>query len=177
MDITNAVSSRWHIVLFRVLCAVRLWVWSRWWLRCTLLLFVQLFASRASSRCKHDMGTLSWLNVKTLKRVPIPLFDRLFRCSTHGRSFVRLWYMNNLSNHLVTYNNDWLPSGCTFLLCQDGTRMRSITSLLRNRNLVIYTTNQTCFYGNYQVKNWLGIGMLAVIFPLIIRANTFWIAL
>ena len=26
------------------------------------------FASRASTHCKHDMGTLSWLNVEALER-------------------------------------------------------------------------------------------------------------
>ena len=45
---------------------------------------VQLFASRASSRCKHDMGTLSWLNAETLKRALSPLFGRLVRCSAVG---------------------------------------------------------------------------------------------
>ena len=62
--------------------------------RC-MLLFVQLFASRALSRCKHDMGTLSWLNAEPLERAPTPLFDRLVRCSAHGLSFVRLRYMGH----------------------------------------------------------------------------------
>ena len=31
---------------------------------------VQLFASRASSCCKQDMGALSWLNVETPERAP-----------------------------------------------------------------------------------------------------------
>ena len=30
------------------------------------------FASRASTRCKHGMGALSWLNAVTLKRAPNP---------------------------------------------------------------------------------------------------------
>ena len=55
--------------------------------------FVSNFASRASSRCKHDVGTLSWLNAETVKRAPTPLFGRLVRCSTHGPFFARLWYM------------------------------------------------------------------------------------
>ena len=76
---------------FRVLCAVRPWLWSSWWFLC-MLLFVQLFALRASSHCKHNMGALSWLNVETLGRGPTPLFDRLVRCSAHGSSFLRLWY-------------------------------------------------------------------------------------
>ena len=37
-----------------------------------MLFCVQLFALRASSRCKHDVGTLSWLNAETVKRVPTP---------------------------------------------------------------------------------------------------------
>ena len=50
---------------------------------CTLL-FVQLFASSASSHCKHDMGALLWLNAETLERAPTSLFGRLVRCSAHG---------------------------------------------------------------------------------------------
>ena len=46
------------MVPFRVLCAVRTWIWSCWQLCCTLLL-VQLFALRASSRCEYDIGALS----------------------------------------------------------------------------------------------------------------------
>ena len=33
-----------------------------------VLLFVQFFASRAWSRCKHDMGALLWLNAETFER-------------------------------------------------------------------------------------------------------------
>ena len=51
-----------------------------------MLLLVQLFASRASSYCKHDMGALSWLNAE---RAPTPLFGRLVKCSAHGLSFTR----------------------------------------------------------------------------------------
>ena len=40
-----------------------------------LLLFVQVFASKALSHCEHDIGTLSWLNAKTLERVPTSLSD------------------------------------------------------------------------------------------------------
>ena len=54
------------------MCAIRTPLQSHWRFRCTLL-SVQLFASRASSCCKHDMGALSWLNVKTLKRAPTSL--------------------------------------------------------------------------------------------------------
>ena len=39
-----------------------------------------LWYYRASSHCKHEMGTLSWSNVK---KVPSPLF---VRCSSHGCS-------------------------------------------------------------------------------------------
>ena len=54
---------------------------------------VKLFASRASSCYKHDIGTLSWLNLETLKRALTPLFTRTVRCSTHGHSFVRLLHL------------------------------------------------------------------------------------
>ena len=47
-------------------------------------LFVHLFASRASSHYKNDMGSLSWLNAETFKKAPTPLFDGLVRCSAIG---------------------------------------------------------------------------------------------
>ena len=62
-----------HIMPFRVLCAVTAQLWSCWWFRCT----GQLFALRASSHCKHDVGALSWWNTETVERVPTPLFGRL----------------------------------------------------------------------------------------------------
>ena len=77
---------------FRVLCTVRTWLQSCWWFRYTLL-FVQLSASSGSSRCKHDLSALSWLNAEPSERAPTPLFGRLVRCSAHERSFARLWYM------------------------------------------------------------------------------------
>ena len=57
------------IVQFRVLCAVRTRLWSRWWFRCTSFC-VQLFALRASGHCKHDVGTHLWLIAETVERVP-----------------------------------------------------------------------------------------------------------
>ena len=36
------------------------------------LFCVQLFASRALSHCKHDVGALSWLNAETIERAPTP---------------------------------------------------------------------------------------------------------
>ena len=42
------------MVVFRVLCAIRTSMTLK------PFLFVQLFASKASCRCKHDMGVLSW---------------------------------------------------------------------------------------------------------------------
>ena len=45
-----------------------------WWLRCTFLI-AQLFAPRAFN--KYDMGTLTWLDVKTLERVPTLLLADL----------------------------------------------------------------------------------------------------
>ena len=56
---------------------------------CVRLLIVQLFALRASSYRKHDMGGLSWLNAETFERAPTPLFGRLVKCSAHGCSFTR----------------------------------------------------------------------------------------
>ena len=84
------------IVPFRVLCAVRTRLRSRWWFRCTLL-FVRLFASKASSSGKHDMGALSWLNVETLERAPTPLFGRL--ASPLGA----------LSRETTVYEHDYMP--------------------------------------------------------------------
>ena len=60
------------------------------------IVFLQLFAFRALSQCKHDMGALLWLNAETLEIAPAPLFDRLVRFSAHERSFVRLRYMINI---------------------------------------------------------------------------------
>ena len=57
-----------------------------------LLYVVKLFASRASSSCKHDMGALSWLNAETLERVHF--LGRFVRCSAHGHSFMQ--YSSNL---------------------------------------------------------------------------------
>jgi len=48
------------------------------------------------------MGALSWLNTETLKRMPTPLLGRLIRCSTHGRSLVRIRYIN--ITHQVLYS-------------------------------------------------------------------------
>ena len=54
---------------------------------------VVCYVSRASSRCKHDVGTLLWLNVKQSERAPTPFFGRLVRCSVHGPFFGRLRYI------------------------------------------------------------------------------------
>ena len=58
-----------------VLCTIKTWLWSCWWLCCTLL-FLQFF----------DIGALSWVSVKTLERAPTAVFGRLVKCSTHGYS-------------------------------------------------------------------------------------------
>ena len=64
-DIANAVRSTSYIMLtVSVPLTLKLLV---------VLLFVQIFASRALSHCKHDMGALSWLNAETLERVPTML--------------------------------------------------------------------------------------------------------
>ena len=69
-DIPDVVGTASYTILmpFRVLCVVRTWLGICWWFRCTLL-FVAL---RVSSSCKHDMGTLLWLNTELLERVPTP---------------------------------------------------------------------------------------------------------
>ena len=69
--------SQWcaDVVLFRVLCVVRTLLQIRWWLHCALL-FAQLFASRASNCCKHDMGAFLWLkSINTRKRAHPPLWQ------------------------------------------------------------------------------------------------------
>ena len=53
---------------------------------------VQLFVLRASSRCKQDVGALSWLNAETVERVLTPVFGSLVRCSAHRSFFGRLRY-------------------------------------------------------------------------------------
>ena len=54
----------------------------------------RLVVPMASSRCNHDMGTFSRLNAETLERVPTSLFGRLGRCSVHGHSFARLYWLS-----------------------------------------------------------------------------------
>ena len=82
---------------------------SSWLLHCTLL-FVQPFALRALSCCKHDTDPILWLNVKTLKRVPTTLCGKMVRCFEgidHGRngrwccytSTIR-WLVDTLKNTL-----------------------------------------------------------------------------
>ena len=58
-------------------------------LHCTLL-FVQLFRKFVGNESSWTWVLFCSL---TLKRVPTPLFCRFIRCSTHGRSFTRLWYI------------------------------------------------------------------------------------
>ena len=58
-------------VVLRVLCVIRTLLWSCWWFHWALLV-VLLFASRASSHCKYNMGALSWLFMKTLKTASTP---------------------------------------------------------------------------------------------------------
>ena len=96
----------WWLVPFRVSHAVRTWLWSCPWLCCTLF-FVELFASRALSCCKHNMGALSWLNAETLERAPTPLFDR---CCAHGHSFLRLRYTKYLGVNLFISVTVYFPT-------------------------------------------------------------------
>ena len=53
-------------------------------------MYVIICPITCSSRCIHDMGTLSWLNAETLKRVPTPLVGRLVRCSAYGRDYSKI---------------------------------------------------------------------------------------
>ena len=110
-----------YIVPFRVLCAIRTRLRSHWWFHCTLFC-VQLFASRASSRCKHDMGALSWLNVETVERTPTPLFGRLVRYSAHGPLFERLLYVQTTPALWHTCKNIRLLKTpfCSVLQLRDG---------------------------------------------------------
>ena len=103
------------IVPFRVLCVGRQDSTSK---PLVIPLYVILYSLRASSCCKHDVGTLSWLNAETVERAPTPLFGRLLRCSAHGPFFGRLRYMHkytfiagknttllHLTSHTVDYSN------------------------------------------------------------------------
>ena len=74
-----------HGAVYSVVCCQDL-TRSHWQLRCTL--FVELFALRASSRCKLDIGALFLLNEEILEKAPTP---SLAECPIHGRSFARLW--------------------------------------------------------------------------------------
>ena len=53
--------------------------------------YVQLFVSKASSRYKHDVWSFMVKCGNTQKSTHI-LFSILVRCSAHGHSFVRLRY-------------------------------------------------------------------------------------
>ena len=55
---------------FRVLCTIRTWLWR---LVAPWNKFVQLFALRASSHCKHDMSALKYGN--TQKSIHPPLWQ------------------------------------------------------------------------------------------------------
>ena len=72
-----------NLVPFRMLCAIRTRLRSRWWF-CCMLLSVNWMAS---SHCEHDMGALLWLNAEIFKRASTPLFSGLVRCSAHGPLF------------------------------------------------------------------------------------------
>ena len=98
MDITNAVhfaNYTMHTVTYgAVQCCVPFTLKPL-----VALLFVQVFALRALSRCKHDMGTLSWINAE---RVSTPSLT-IVRCTAHGRSFVSLRYSSSISYMLSLY--------------------------------------------------------------------------
>ena len=56
-----------------------------------LLLYVTICPTIFFEGIELFMG---WMNVQTLERAPIPVFGKLARCSTHGHSFTRLWYIH-----------------------------------------------------------------------------------
>ena len=80
-------------------------------------LYVILFASRALSSCKHDVGTLSWLNAETVERAPTPLFGRLVRCSAHGPFFGRLRYIPTFCPLIAFTREYWYLWVCIFHTC------------------------------------------------------------
>ena len=86
----QATSCPGDVMLFRVLCAVRTWLRNYWQLHYMLLL-VQLFASSASSHCKHDMGTLS---KERFVDFALPL---------SASSFARLQYSYNWTDQQVLW--------------------------------------------------------------------------
>ena len=143
-----------HIVPFRVLCAVRTRLWTLWWFRCTLFC-VQLFASRALSRCKHDVGALSQLNAEIVERVPTPHFGRLKRCSAYGLFFGRLQYMHHLRYKYI--NIQEVSTSCNAVAlcfsfhilawslgdCSGSIRLHSWSACIRQCQL---TTCMSCLY-------------------------------
>ena len=50
---------------------------------------------------KYDMGTLSWLNAKTVGRVPTPLFGRFVMCSAGDYGIIMLSRQKNGNWSLV----------------------------------------------------------------------------
>ena len=76
---------------FKVLCAIRTRLSNGWWFHC-MLLFVQLLASRSLSRCIATWHGSSFV-VKSGKTQKVPTIWQIFKVSTHGCSFTRLWYL------------------------------------------------------------------------------------
>ena len=91
-------------ILLTVTCAVQSVVCCQsFTLKPLVIPLSSYFASRTLSHCKHDIGTLLWLNAGTVERVPNPLFDGFVRCSAHGHPFVRLWYYHGKIYTLASY--------------------------------------------------------------------------
>ena len=139
------------MVPFRVLCAIRTWLQSRWWFRCTFLL-IQLFASRAMSRCKHDMGTLLWLNAEALE---------ISECKGSSNTITRILYDVNIREQLI-----WAIFECTILHHHTVATFYPKNSASRGNEPGWVTTSMTPSNANtasttayattaYYVKDWL----------------------
>ena len=77
-----------------------------------MLLFVQLFVSRAYTRCKLDTGALSLLNAEALERAPTPLFGWPVRHLTHGVFFHKI-----MDNHNAKVT--WLTEISVIVTCSE----------------------------------------------------------
>ena len=68
---------------------------------------------------------------KHFKRAPIPLFGRLVRCSAHGGSLVRLWYVSSS-----------LDAGMWLSYQMSSSRVKLVTSLIP----------KPCTWSGYEVR-------------------------
>ena len=84
-DVANVVHSVSYTMLAMTQCCSKGYVPSRLDFEvCCILLFVQLFASRALSFCKHDMGNSFVVKCGTTQKSTYPPLWQTVRCSAHG---------------------------------------------------------------------------------------------